>query len=151
VDGDESGILAPERSPLSRQESMTYVMEPPASEEGLTACQKAGSWFGATILLGTLVAVIFVLVKAPPRYPMGVPQCRSGAALGVLAANANGSQRLVVWSGRGQAGSLYHEWLHALRCAACASRGKRHGSQSGCPSGLSFAWVPEQCRSAVCQ
>lgn len=112
-------LLPPERSPLSRTASMSNLLESLGCEEDtrqqLTSCQMAGTWFTATLLLGTLLVIAFVMLAFPSPYLNGAPNCRSGAAMGVLSANGNDSRRLVVWSGRGQSGTVFHEWLHTLR------------------------------------
>jgi hypothetical protein len=112
----------PQRGLLSRQGSMSNLQEdlaaqPPEGRRPLTFCQKAGAGITATLLLGTLAAIGLVVMAFPSPYLDGAPSCRSGAAIAVAPETSNASQALVVWSGRSQAGSMYHEWLHVLRWA----------------------------------
>ena len=122
ADGELQGSLppSPARSLLSRQGSlgsMLRTQEAAAPARGglrLSFLQQATTWFTATMLLG-VIGVMALVVLAFPLPPQGAaPACRLGAAIAVVPAGANTSQFMVVWSGMGQDGFIFHD-VHTLR------------------------------------
>lgn len=123
----EASQLEAERSLLSRRGSLSNLHDECAATEThqLTLCEKAGTGFAATLMIGMLATVAIVLVAVPAPFGGGTPRCRRAAAIAVAPAGANISQDMVVWSGRGQGGTVYHDWLHVLRWVPVWGRSRR--------------------------
>ncbi|PRW59710.1 leucine-zipper-like transcriptional regulator 1 isoform X1 [Chlorella sorokiniana] len=104
-----SPCLPPERSALSRQASLTGLPPLPPPKGRSTFVIKTAGWFITTLLLGILAVGGLVLLAFGPPPAGAAPAARTGAALAMLPAVGNASQRLVVYSGQGQSGFLFKD------------------------------------------
>lgn len=125
-DTDGSHAAASPMAPggLSRRGSLTSLLlaSPPPRKGRSTFIAKAAGFFTAAMLGLPLLAVVGVVLFFGPAPQGAAPAARLGATLALLPAapgngssgSSSGSQRLVVFGGRGQAGYTFHD-LHTFK------------------------------------
>ena len=91
------------------QASLTGLPPLPPPKGRSTFVIKTAGWFITTLLLGILAVGGLVLLAFGPPPAGAAPAARTGAALAMLPAVGNASQRLVVYSGLGQASYLFKD------------------------------------------
>lgn len=91
------------------QASLTGLSPLPPPKGRSTFVIKTAGWFITTLLLGILAVGGLVLLAFGPPPAGAAPAARTGAALAMLPAVGNASQRLVVYSGLGQASYLFKD------------------------------------------